>query len=122
MPARTLEAHVRHQPAIAIIDLHGEINAFAENVLNVAYVDAESQESAAILLNFSGVDYINSTGIALIVSLLARARKSHRRLLACGLSDHYVEIFQITRLVDFMSVFADEPSALAGWSATAANE
>ena len=122
MPARTLEAHVRHQPAIAIIDLHGEVNALAENVLNVAYVDAESQESAAILLNFSGVDYINSTGIALIVSLLARARKSHRRLLACGLSDHYVEIFQITRLVDFMSVFADEPSALAGWSATAANE
>jgi anti-sigma B factor antagonist len=122
MPARTLEAHVRHQPAIAIIDLHGEINAFAENVLNVAYVDAESQESAAILLNFSGVDYINSTGIALIVSLLARARKSHRRLLACGLSDHYVEIFQITRLVDFMSVFPDEPSALAGWSAIASNE
>ncbi len=118
MPARTLEAHVRHQPAIAIIDLHGEVNALAENVLNVAYVDAESQESAAILLNFSGVDYINSTGIALIVSLLARARKSHRRLLACGLSDHYVEIFQITRLVDFMSVFPDETSALAGWSVT----
>ena len=116
MPAKHLEAHVRHRPAIAIIDLHGEINAFAEDVLNVAYVDAESQEPAAILLNFSGVDYINSTGIALIVSLLARARKSHRRLLACGLSDHYVEIFQITRLVDFMSVFPDETSALAGWS------
>ena len=122
MPARNLEANVRHQPAIAIIDLHGEVNALAENVLNTAYVDAESQESAAILLNFSGVDYINSTGIALIVSLLARARKSHRRLLACGLSDHYVEIFQITRLVDFMSVFPDETSALAGWSVTAANE
>ena len=54
-----------------------------------------------------------STGIALIVSLLARARKSKRRLLACGLSQHYVEIFQITRLVDFMSVFPDEASALS---------
>ena len=122
MPAKNLEAHVRYQPGIAIIDLHGEINAFAEDVLKVAYLDAESQESAAILLNFSGVDYINSTGIALIVSLLARARKSHRRLLACGLSDHYVEIFRITRLVDFMSVFPDEASALAGWSAIASNE
>jgi anti-anti-sigma regulatory factor len=56
---------------------------------------------------------INSTGIALIVSLLARARKSKRKLLACGLSQHYVEIFQITRLVDFMSVFPDEASALS---------
>jgi anti-anti-sigma factor len=58
------------------------------------------------------VDYINSTGIALIVGLLARARKSHRRLLACGLSEHYIEIFQITRLADFMTVFPDEKSAV----------
>ncbi|HEX6555250.1 MAG TPA: STAS domain-containing protein [Ktedonobacteraceae bacterium] len=113
MTAKSLEAQVRHQPRVAIIDLHGEINAFAEDVLNKAYADAESRRAEVILLNFSDVDYINSTGIALIVSLLARARKSKRRLLACGLSDHYVEIFQITRLVDFMSVFPDEKSALA---------
>jgi len=113
MTVRSLEAQVRHQPRVAIIDLHGEINAFAEDVLNKAYAEAESRRAEVILLNFSDVDYINSTGIALIVSLLARARKSKRRLLACGLSDHYVEIFQITRLVDFMSVFPDEKSALA---------
>src|SRR5437764_3289284 len=113
MTAKSFEAQVRHQPRVAIIDLHGEINAFAEDVLNKAYAEAESRRAEVILLNFSDVDYINSTGIALIVSLLARARKSKRRLLACGLSDHYVEIFQITRLVDFMSVFPDEKSALA---------
>src|SRR2546428_13970236 len=113
MPAKSLEAQVRHQPRVAIVDLQGEIDSFAEDVLNAAYAEAESRDANVILLNFSKVDYINSTGIALIVSLLARARKSKRRLLACGLSDHYVEIFQITRLVDFMSVFPDEKSALA---------
>jgi anti-anti-sigma factor len=113
MPAKSLEAQVRHQPAVSIVDLHGEINAFAEERLNAAYAEAESTSPELILLNFNDVDYINSTGIALIVSLLARARKSKRRLLACGLSDHYVEIFQITRLVDFMNVFPDEKSALA---------
>jgi anti-anti-sigma factor len=59
------------------------------------------------------VDYINSTGIALIVSLLAQARKSRQRLVVYGLSDHYVEIFQITRLADFMTIYPDEESALA---------
>src|SRR5215469_14001956 len=114
MPARTLEAQVRHhRPRVAIIELHGEINAFAEDTLNAAYAEAEVQEPETILLNFADVDYINSTGIALIVSLLARARKSHRRLLACGLSQHYVEIFNITRLADFMSVFPDEATALS---------
>jgi len=59
------------------------------------------------------VDYINSTGIALIVGLLAKARASKRCLLAYGLSDHYVEIFNITRLSDFVSILPDEESALS---------
>lgn len=113
MQTRTLEADVQHKPRVAIVNLHGEINAFAEDVLNTAYDEADTHQSDVIMLNFSGVDYINSTGIALIVGLLARARKSHRRLLAYGLSEHYVEIFQITRLADFMNVFPDEKSALA---------
>ncbi len=68
MAAKSLEAQVRHQPRVAIIDLHGEINAFAEDVLNKAYAEAESRRAEVILLNFSDVDYINSTGIALIVN------------------------------------------------------
>ncbi|MDE3230172.1 MAG: STAS domain-containing protein [Chloroflexota bacterium] len=117
MPARPLEAHVRHhQPRIAVIELHGEINSFAEQALSVAYAEAESQSPQAILLNFTDVDYINSTGIALIVTMLARARKAHIRLLTCGLSEHYVEIFNITRLADFMSVYPDEDTALAAKS------
>lgn len=120
MIARTLEANVRqHQPRVAIIELHGEINAFAEETLNAAYAEAEAQGPETILLNFADVDYINSTGIALIVGLLARARKAHKRLLACGLSQHYVEIFNITRLADFMNVFPDEASALTADAAPA---
>lgn len=112
MPTKMLKASVRHQPSVSVVDLHGEINVFAEEVLNKAYAEAEARGLEVILLNFSDVNYINSTGIALIVSLLARARKQHRRLLACGLSDHYVEIFQVTRLVDFLHIFPDETSAL----------
>jgi anti-anti-sigma factor len=114
MPTRAFEARVRsEQPRVVILDLEGEINAFAEESLNAAYAEAEAKEPELILLNFSKVDYINSTGIALIVGLLARARKDHRRLIACGLSDHYIEIFNITRLVDYMHLYPDEVSALA---------
>lgn len=113
MPTKTLKASVRHQPSVSVVELHGEINAFAETVLNNAYAEAEARGLEVILLNFDDVNYINSTGIALIVSLLARARKQHRRLLACGLSEHYVEIFQVTRLADFLNIFPDESSALA---------
>ena len=113
MQTRQLEASVRQVRGAAIIDLRGEINAGAEETLNAAYAEAERHDPQAILLNFGDVGYINSTGIALIVGLLSQARKANRRLMACGLSDHYVEIFQITRLADFMKVFPDEAYALA---------
>ena len=113
MAVRHLEAEVRQERGRAILDLRGEINDFAQEALDAAYAEAESNDPDTILLNFEEVDYINSTGIALIVGLLARARVSKRRLVAFGLSDHYVEIFEITRLSDFMSVFPDEQSAMS---------
>lgn len=112
MPMKTLKASVRQQPGISVIDLRGEIDVNAEDILITAYTEAEQSRVDVILLNFRDVRYINSTGIALIVGLLARARKQGRRLLACGLSDHYVEIFQVTRLSDFLHIFPDEASAL----------
>ena len=107
------EAAVRIEPERAIIDLSGEIDAFAEESLNDAYAAAQEQQPEIIMLNFGDVNYINSTGIALIVGLLAQARKSHTRLVTYGLSDHYVEIFNITRLSDFMTIFPDESTALS---------
>ena len=116
MQANHLEAGVRQEPSGAVLDLRGEINGFGQEALDAAYAEAEAKDPETILLNFDEVDYINSTGIALIVGLLAKARASKRRLLAYGLSDHYVEIFDITRLSDFVSVFPDEESAMSGAS------
>lgn len=113
MATRHFEASVRKEAGAAILDLHGEINSFAEEALNASYDEAIRSDARVVLLNFADVEYINSTGIALIVALLAEARKSGRRLLTCGLSPHYVEIFEITRLANFMSIFPDESGALA---------
>jgi len=112
MATRHLDVEVRQEPGAVVLDLRGEINGLAMEALNEAYAKAEAKDPEVVLLNFAQVDYINSTGIALIVGLLGRARASNRRLLACGLSEHYVEIFNITRLSDFMNVFPDEDSAL----------
>jgi anti-sigma B factor antagonist len=113
MLANYLEASVRLKPDSAVLDLRGEINGYAQEALNAAYAEAEAKNPETILLTFEEVDYINSTGIALIVGLFEQARASKRRLLSYGLSDHYVEIFNTTRLSDFLSVLPDEESSLS---------
>jgi anti-anti-sigma factor len=97
-------AETRSEGETTVIELHGEINSRADAALDAAYTAAEQGQPTKIVLDFTGVDYINSTGIALIVGLLARARAVHRPVAAIGLSDHYREIFTITRLSDFMEI------------------
>jgi len=110
METAQFEARVRRADGVTVVELAGDIDARAEEALEGAY--AEAEDAGALLLSFGGVGYINSTGIALIVSLLAKARARRQDVSACGLSDHYREIFEITRLSDFMTVFPDEQSAL----------
>jgi anti-sigma B factor antagonist len=114
MPVKTLEAKVRHLQDYSIIDLKGDINSFAVETLNNAFSEASGQSTRAVLLNFSEVEYINSTGIALIVGLMSKARQNNQRLVTYGLSDHYVSIFNITRLSDYIGLYPDEASALDG--------
>jgi anti-anti-sigma factor len=87
------------------VELVGDIDGRAEAALERAY--GQVADADAVLLDFARVDYINSTGIALIVGLLARARKNGQALSAAGLSRHYREIFEITRLADFMTIVED---------------
>ncbi|MHB1133463.1 MAG: STAS domain-containing protein [Chloroflexota bacterium] len=112
MAGKGLKADVRQRDGLAVLELDGELDGFGEETLNIAYVRAEATKPQAVLLKFEQVAYINSTGIALVVQLLGRARRAGLPLLACGLSEHFQEIFRITRLADFVHVVADEASAL----------
>jgi anti-anti-sigma factor len=113
------EATTRPLPGAAVIALSGEVDGSAAAVLTAAYERAIKDEPemstavSTVVLDFAAVDYINSTGIALIVSVLARARAERRKVVASGLSAHYREIFDITRLSDFIELFPDLDRAVS---------
>jgi anti-anti-sigma factor len=119
MPAQLFEATVRQRAGLAVIDLEGDVNRDAEPGLSTAYAAAAAAGAGAILLNFAAVGFINSTGIAVIVGLLARARQDGRALVVCGLTEHYRSIFEITRLIDFMQVYTSEEAAISSASEAA---
>jgi anti-anti-sigma factor len=112
MTTTRLDVRVRPRGHLGVLDLAGDIDAGADAALERAYAEAR-RGATAILLNFADVAYVNSTGIALIVGLLAKARRDHIEVRSAGLSDHYREIFEITRLADFMELYPDEESAVA---------
>jgi anti-anti-sigma factor len=105
---------VRRRDGVAVIDLAGDVNAGLEAALDAAWAEALADGPDAVILNFADAGYINSTGIALIVGLLARGRAAGVEMRAYGLTPHYREIFEITRLADFMAITTDEDSAVRG--------
>jgi anti-anti-sigma factor len=112
MTTDELRVAVRQRGEIAVIDILGDVDGSADAALNEGYAQAMRTGARTVALNFEETAYINSTGIALIVGLLAKARTDHVTVLAFGLSDHYRGIFDVTRLSDFMTIAEDEDEAV----------
>jgi anti-sigma B factor antagonist len=113
MATANITTNVRTSSGMGIIDLTGDLNGAAEEALTDAYNRASSNSPKIVLLNFSGLEYLNSSGIGLLVTLLIRANRKNQQLWVCGLSDHYQEIFELTRLNEAITIFETEAEAIA---------
>ncbi|PZS23271.1 MAG: anti-sigma factor antagonist [Pseudonocardiales bacterium] len=101
----------------SVIDIKGDLTADSEDVLMAAYGKAAGERTRAIVLNFSGLQYMNSGGIGLLVTMLVRATRQGQRLLAFGLSEHYRQIFELTSLDEAVEIHEGEHDALAAGGA-----
>ena len=113
MPQAQITMDVRRVSAkVSVVDVKGELTAFAEGVLMDAYGQASEGGVRGIVMNFEGLEYMNSSGIGLLVTLLIRVNREKQKLLIYGLSDHYQSIFQITRLDDAIAIHDSEEDAV----------
>lgn len=95
----------------AILRIHGEITGASEPPIMAAY--GEAGDARSIVLDFGQLEYMNSGGIGLLVTLLVRTQRAGQQLLAVGLSDHYKQILELTRLDEAIAIHDDEGAALA---------
>lgn len=114
MTANNLQMDIREVSAgVRVIDISGDITASSEDQITDAHGTA-ADGARAVILNFEGMEYMNSSGIGLLVTTLIRAQRAGHDLRAFGLSDHYRQIFSLTRLDEAISIYDDEEAAVAG--------
>jgi anti-sigma B factor antagonist len=101
---------------VTAIDIAGDVTSASETPLMEAYTAANTAGAKTIVLDFSDLDYMNSGGIGLLVTLLVRVQRQGQRLTACGLSQHYREIFSLTRLDEAIAIYPSEADVLAAVS------
>jgi anti-sigma B factor antagonist len=114
MPETNVTMRVRViNPRLSIIDISGDLNREAEGTLMAAYSEASTSSTKAVIFNFSGLDFMNSGGIGLVVTLLIRMNRQKQHMLAYGLSEHYQHIFELTRLNEAIGIYDTEAAAAA---------
>ena len=116
MQTLNLTTNVRNINGYSVIDFEGEVNGFAEKMLMDAYQQASQNNAKVIIFNFDKLEYLNSSGIGLLVTILIRAQRQNQRLLACGLNEHYREIFTLTRLDEAIGIYDTESDAITSVS------
>jgi anti-sigma B factor antagonist len=100
-------------PYARVIDLQGEINTISSPVLTDVFAQATQNHIRTVVFNFTGITYLNSFGIGMLVMLLIRARREGIQIVGYGLSEHYQNIFKLTRLDEVIPLYPNEDTALA---------
>lgn len=113
----TFQTHLDLDGAIATLKMHGDLTHTAEQRLVNTYDKCATSKTKYVILDFSHVEYINSAGMSIIISLLTRAQELDQEMRACGLSPHFQKIFNMVGLSKYISHYDDLQTALQGLGA-----
>ncbi len=97
--------------AISVLRFSGDISSTSKDSVLGAWQTVTGD--GPVLLDFSKVDYINSSGIALVIQLLMEADKTGRRIAAFGLTPHFQKVFTMVGIGKYAGLHKDEATAAA---------
>ena len=101
---------------VTVLRFAGDITSASKAAVLGTY-QGIPESTKRILLDFSGVDYLNSSGIALIIQMMIAASKSGQNVQTFGLKPHFQKVFTMVGITKYTKLFPDEQSACAAFSA-----
>ena len=99
--------------AVTVLRFDGDIASTSREAVLGTYQALPKETTKLVLLDFTRVDYINSSGIALVIQLLIEAANSEQKVCACGLSAHFTKVFTMVGITKYAQLFPTEAEALA---------
>jgi len=108
----TNEIEIETQDDIAILEIRGDITALSEPFLNEAYQKADNQGARKILLKIDQVPYINSSGIAVLIQILAQTKRKKQLIGITGISEHFKKIFNMMGITKFARIYDSVEEAM----------
>lgn len=99
--------------AVEVLRFEGDIASTSREAVLGTYQALPKDSVKLVLLDFTKVDYINSSGIALVIQLLIEASNAGQKVYAFGLSAHFTKVFTMVGITKYAQLFPSEGAALA---------
>ena len=99
---------------VSVLRFEGDIASTSKEAVLGTFQALPKETAKLVLLDFSKVDYINSSGIALVIQMLIEAANSGQKVLAFGLSAHFTKVFTMVGITKYAGLFPTQAEALAG--------
>ena len=112
-----MEILQRREGSVVILDIFGAIS-LGESKEKFALVMDEllSESGTNVLVNFSGINYVDSTGIGELVGYLNKFVEKNRQLKILKPHERVLKLLQITKLDSMFEIYNDEQQALQSFS------
>jgi anti-sigma B factor antagonist len=107
-----MKVQVRHLDKISILDCSGDVDLYSSTRLRETLLAEIQSGVPSVLVNMSGVTYIDSSGIATLVEGLQLSRQTKTRFALFGLRSNARSVLELARLHKVFNIFADEQEAL----------
>ena len=98
---------------VAVLRFEGDIASTSKEAVLGTYQGLPKEATKLVLLDFTKVDYINSSGIALVIQMLIEASNSNQKVYAFGLSPHFTKVFTMVGITKYAGLFPGQSEALA---------
>ena len=99
---------------ITVLRLSGDMSSNSREALMGGYESAGKNQP--VLLDFSKTDYINSSGIALVIQVMMEAAKSGQKVAAFGLTPHFEKVFTMVGITKYAKLYKDQTAAVASFN------
>ena len=109
---------IRHAGAISLLDVSGRLTSFEIGALRESISLLLRQGRKNILLNLSGLQYLDSSGIGELARMYVSVVKASGQMKVVGLSPKVEEVLKITQLYQVFPEFPSEQEALDSFSAS----
>ena len=98
---------------VTVLAVDGTLDADGTQAMEDKVVGLLESGETCLLFDFSGLDYINSSGLRVLVLAYQRLKKTSGKVAICGAKDYIQEVFEVSGYDKIFPLYPDKDDAVS---------